>query len=85
MLTLIRARREDRNRLGIGLQLALLRHPGASLAQILDRSVEPPREFVTFIAEQLDIPPAMLGDYAVREQTIVIRREVSTPIGVVRH
>ena len=33
---LIRLRREDRNRLGFGLQLALLRYP-ATLAQVLDR------------------------------------------------
>ncbi|MEO9338734.1 DUF4158 domain-containing protein [Mesorhizobium sp. SB112] len=33
----IRLRREDRNRIGIGMQLALFRHPGTTLAQILNR------------------------------------------------
>lgn len=34
-LELIHSRREDRNRLGFAVQLALLRHPGLTLAQVL--------------------------------------------------
>ena len=34
-LDLIRRRREDRNRLGFAVQLALVRHPGLTLAQVL--------------------------------------------------
>ena len=34
-LDLIRLRRENRNRLGVAVQLALFRHPGMTLAQIL--------------------------------------------------
>jgi TnpA family transposase len=33
-LGLIEARREERNRLGFAVQLALIRHPGLTLAQI---------------------------------------------------
>jgi len=34
VLGLIEARREDRNRLGFAVQLALIRHPGLTLAQV---------------------------------------------------
>ena len=34
-IDIIGARRERRNRLGVALQLALLRHPGTTLAQII--------------------------------------------------
>ena len=37
-LDLIRLRRDDRNRLGAAVQLALLRHPGTTLAQLLRRA-----------------------------------------------
>ncbi|RAS04377.1 uncharacterized protein DUF4158 [Ensifer adhaerens] len=67
---LIRLRREDRNRLGVALQLALFRHPGMTLAQILQSSAGLPEELVSFIAEQLKIPAIALADYAGREQTM---------------
>ncbi|GCA52888.1 tn3 transposase DDE domain protein [Sinorhizobium sp. KGO-5] len=69
-LDLIRLRREDRNRLGVALQLALVRHPGMTLAQILQSSAGLPEELVFFIAEQLDIQAASFADYAGREQTM---------------
>src|SRR3546814_11086915 len=34
-IAIIGARRERRNRLGVALQLALLRHPGIALAQLI--------------------------------------------------
>lgn len=34
-IEIIGARRERRNRLGVALQLALLRHPGITLAQLI--------------------------------------------------
>ncbi|MDL2409612.1 DUF4158 domain-containing protein [Rhizobium calliandrae] len=60
----LRLRREDRNRLGVALQLALFRHPGMTLAQILQRSAGLPKELVSFIALQLDVRAAALADYA---------------------
>jgi hypothetical protein len=82
-LDLIRLRREDRNRLGVALQLALFRHPGMTLAQILQRSAELPEEFVSFIAEQLDIPAASFADYAGREQTMTDHaRELAAALGL---
>jgi TnpA family transposase len=69
-IELIRLRRGDRNRLGLGLQLALFRHPGMTLAQHLSQAGDIPKELVRFIAEQLDISPSRLGNYATREQTM---------------
>ncbi len=69
-LDLIRSRREDRNRLGFALQLALFRHPGTTLAQVLNRSARLPAELVGFLAEQLDIRTDTLADYAGRDQTM---------------
>ena len=39
-IDIIGARRERRNRLGVALQLALLRHPGTTLAQIIRDTAE---------------------------------------------
>jgi len=69
-LELIRLRREDRNRLGVAVQLALLRHPGMTLAQILQRPTGIPEELVSFVAEQLDMPATAFADYAIRDQTM---------------
>ena len=41
-LDLIQLRREDRNRLGAALQLALFRPPAMTLAQVLNRSAALP-------------------------------------------
>ena len=63
---LVAGRRNDASRLGFAVQLALLRHPGTTLAD-LDRSSAP---LVAWLASQLDIPPAAFDDYARRPQTM---------------
>lgn len=64
-LAVIARRRQPYNRLGFALQLCALRFPG--------RLIRPgelvPLEAVTFVAEQLDIDPAALADYAARAPT----------------
>jgi hypothetical protein len=59
-------RRDDANRLGFAVQLALLRHPGTTLAH-LD---QPPGPLVAWLAGQLEIPAAAFGEYARRPQTM---------------
>lgn len=79
----VRLRREDRNRLGVALQLALFRHPGVTLAQILQSSAGLPEELVSFVAEQLDITAIALADYAGREQTMTDHtRELAAAYGL---
>jgi TnpA family transposase len=67
-LSLIRQRRGDHNRLGIALQLALLRFPGTAL--LADEA--PPQELINFLALQLQVPSSAWGEYAQRDET---RRE----------
>src|ERR1019366_4639759 len=55
-LGLVEARREERNRLGFAVQLALLRHPGMTLTQIAAQPGVDLEPFVGFIARQLDLP-----------------------------
>lgn len=82
-LHLIRLRRENRNRLGVALQLALFRHPAMTMAQILNSSTALPEELVTFVAEQLDLPVEALADYASRDQTMTDHaRELATALGL---
>jgi TnpA family transposase len=69
-IDIIGARREKRNRLGAALQLALLRHPGTPLAQMLQDEREVPAELLAFIAEQVGVSPNVLSDYAARGQTM---------------
>jgi TnpA family transposase len=63
---LVVGRRDDANRLGFAVQLALLRHPGTTLAH-LD---QPPGPLVAWLAGQLEIPAAAFGEYARRPQTM---------------
>ncbi len=64
-LDLVRARRGDANRLGMAVQLALLRHPGFGFA------VEcAPSGLVAFMAAQIEVPPSAFADYGTREQTV---------------
>ncbi len=49
-LDLIGAGRHDRNRLGIALQIALIRHPGMTLAQVLQIEGSVPGPIVIFLA-----------------------------------
>ena len=69
-LDLINQRRHDRNRLGMALQVALLRHPGLPLAQVLQIEGAAPTPLVAFLARQLGLSPAVLADYASRTQTM---------------
>lgn len=69
-LDLILQRRGDGNRLGFALQLAVLRHPGTMLAQLLARAGRPPEALVRYLAHQLHVPATALADYATREQTM---------------
>nr|WP_168169019.1 DUF4158 domain-containing protein [Shinella sp. HZN7] len=82
-IDLIRLRREDRNRLGIGLQLALFRHPGTTLAQVLNRTTSIPEGLLSFVSEQLGIPAEAIADYAAREQTMTDHaRELANTLGL---
>ena len=82
-LSLIEVRREERNRLGFAVQLALIRHPGLTLAQCAaypGANLEP---LVDFIARQLDLPSTVLADYAAREQTMTDHaREIGAALGL---
>lgn len=69
-LDLINQRRLDRNRLGMALQVALLRHPGMPLAQVLQIEGGAPAPLVAFLARQLGLSPTALADYATRIQTM---------------
>lgn len=82
-IAIIGTRRAKRNWLGAALQLALLRHPGISLAQLLQSGRDVPSELVTFVAEQLALSPALLADYASREQTMTDHaRELASRLGL---
>ena len=50
-LALIERRREDRNRLGFAVQLALMRHPGLTLGQVLAGPDIDMTPLVSFVAE----------------------------------
>lgn len=63
---LLAARRRNANRLGFAVQLALLRHPGMSLAHM----EEPVDSLVAWLAERLEIPAATFAKYAGRPQTM---------------
>jgi hypothetical protein len=52
----VASRRGAANRLGCAVQLALLRHPGMTLAQ-MDVPIEP---LVTWLASQLEIPDCFI-------------------------
>ena len=51
-ISLVRLRRGDHNRLGIAVQLALLRFPGTAL----QADETPPKELINFLARQLHVP-----------------------------
>ena len=67
-LSLIRRRRGAQNRLGLAVQLALLRFPGRAL--LPDET--PPAELLAFLARQLGVPATAWASYADRDET---RRE----------
>jgi TnpA family transposase len=63
---LLAERRGNANRLGFAVQLALLRHPGMSLAH-MEEPVDP---LVAWLGERLEIPVAAFAEYAGRAQTM---------------
>ena len=67
-LSLIRQRRGDANRLGMSVQLCLLRFPGQGLLT----DVVVPASLLQWVGRQLRIDPACWPQYAAREET---RRE----------
>lgn len=82
-IDIIGVRREKRNWLGVALQLALLRHPGMSLAQMLHDGGAVPADLLGFVAAQLGLPPEVLADYAARDQTMTDHaRELAARLGV---
>ena len=82
-IDIIGVRREKRNQLGAALQLALLRHPGTPLAQMLQDKREVPAELLAFVAEQIVVSPTVLSDYAARGQTMTDHaRELAAKLGV---
>ena len=82
-IDLIGARREKRNLLGVAVQLALLRHPGMTLAQLLQDRSAMPVALISFAAGQLGVSPSVFADYAVREQTMTDHaRELAARLGM---
>lgn len=64
-LTVIARRRRPHNRLGFAIQLCALRFPG----RLLRPGEVVPRAVLDFVADQLDLDPDTLTDYAARSQT----------------
>ena len=82
-IEIIGARRERRNKLGVALQLALLRHPGVTLAQLMQDRGALPHDLAAFIAEQLGLRVTDLADYAARDQTMTDHaRELAARLGL---
>ena len=76
---LLAERRGNANRLGFAVQLALLRHPGMSLAHMED----PVDSLVAWLAERLEIPVAAFAEYAGRAQTMTDHaRVLATALGL---
>lgn len=65
-LAAINRRRRGHNRLGFAVQLAMLRFPGRTLADIV---MIPPR-VVAYLAHQVDVPSADFERYGQRENTV---------------
>lgn len=64
-LAWIDSRRHPENRLGAAVHLALLRHPGFGWRS----GVTVPPALLTFLAEQVGVPAALITNYARRGQT----------------
>jgi TnpA family transposase len=67
-LAAVRQHRGDHNRLGFAVQLCYLRYPGRVLAE----NETPPATLLGIVAAQLQVQPALWGQYAQRDET---RRE----------
>nr|WP_306286604.1 DUF4158 domain-containing protein [Sphingomonas sp. Ant20] len=82
-IEIIGARRERRNQLGVALQLALLRHPGITLAQLIQDRGAIPHDLAAFVAEQLGLHVTDLANYAARDQTMTDHaRELAVRLGL---
>ncbi|MCA3585116.1 MAG: Tn3 family transposase [Methylocystis sp.] len=82
-LALIAERRDDANRLGVALQVALLHHPGMTLAGWLQGGFGLPSALVSFLAETLGLPEDALSAYAGRDLTMTDHaRELAQALGV---
>ena len=64
-LGFIRQHRWAHNRLGVAVQLCVLRYPG----RVLNRAEQPPAALLGMIGAQLKIAPALWERYASRDQT----------------
>lgn len=64
--------------MGVALQLALLRHPGITLAQLIQDRGAIPHDLAAFVAEQLGLHVTDLANYATRDQTMTDPR-ISAP------
>lgn len=61
----VESRRGDANRLGVAFLLCSLRYLGYFPAEVK----QTPENVVAFVADQLDLSPAALSDYADRDET----------------
>lgn len=76
---LVAARRGDASRLGYAVQLALLRHPETTLANL----GQPVEALVAWMAGRLEIPPETFARYARRPQTVTDHaRELAAALGL---
>ncbi len=76
---LVAARRGDASRLGCAVQLALLRHPGTTLANLGG----PADPLVTWMARQLEIPAEAFTRYTRRPQTVTDHaRDLAAALGL---
>ncbi len=76
---LVAGRRGDASRLGHAVQLALLRHPGTTLANL----GQPVGALVGWMARRLEIPPDAFALYARRPQTVTDHaRELAATLGL---
>ncbi|MDF3624087.1 Tn3 family transposase [Acetobacteraceae bacterium LMG 32668] len=82
-LDIIGSRRRRRTQMGVAVQLALLRHPGTTLAQFVQDVGSTPSALVAFVADQLELSGSDLADYAAREQTMTDHaRDLMTILGL---
>ena len=76
---LVAERRNDTSRLGYAVQLALLRHPGTTLAN-LGQPLDP---LVACMADQLNIPASTFARYAHQPQTVTDHaRKLAATLGM---
>jgi hypothetical protein len=71
---LIRSRRNRGNRLGLGIHLALLRHPGQGWRE----GVQLPEAVSHWLSEQVNVSPLTLATYGTREGTRTTHRSLAT-------